>query len=53
MMPPTDMFWGDRMAAVADPFGYLWHFATRKKELSPEEMRRGAEEMARSMATKR
>ena len=53
MMPPADMFWGDRMAAVADPFGYLWHFATRKKELSPEEMRRGAEEMARSMAANR
>ncbi len=23
-MPPTDMFWGDRYAQVADPFGYAW-----------------------------
>jgi PhnB protein len=53
MMPPADMFWGDRVAGVADPYGYLWNFATRKKELSPEEMRRGAEEFARSMAAKR
>jgi PhnB protein len=48
-MPPKDMFWGDRCAAVADPFGYLWSFATHQKDLSDEELRRGAEEFARSM----
>jgi uncharacterized glyoxalase superfamily protein PhnB len=51
-MPPADMFWGDRVAGVADPYGYLWMFATRKKDLSVEEMRRGAEEFARSMAAR-
>lgn len=24
VMPPTDMFWGDRYAQVRDPFGVLW-----------------------------
>jgi uncharacterized glyoxalase superfamily protein PhnB len=48
-MPPADMFWGDRVAAIADPYGYLWSFATHQKDLSAEEMRRGGEEFARSM----
>jgi PhnB protein len=28
-MPPADMFWGDRYAAVVDPFGHAWSFAHR------------------------
>ncbi|MCJ2033393.1 VOC family protein [Methylobacterium sp. J-068] len=24
VLPPTDMFWGDRYAQVRDPFGVLW-----------------------------
>jgi uncharacterized glyoxalase superfamily protein PhnB len=48
-MQPADMFWGDRCAAVADPFGYLWSFATHQKDLTDAEMRRAAEEFARSM----
>jgi uncharacterized glyoxalase superfamily protein PhnB len=24
VMPPTDMFWGDRYGQVRDPFGVLW-----------------------------
>ena len=50
MAPPTDMFWGDRCAGVADPFGYLWSFATRQKELTQEEMRRAGEAFAREQA---
>src|SRR5262245_31418701 len=34
-MPPADTFWGDRLAQVADPYGYIRNFATRQKELSP------------------
>jgi uncharacterized glyoxalase superfamily protein PhnB len=49
MSPPTDMFWGDRCSGVADPFGYVWTFATRQKELSREEMKRAGEEFARQM----
>jgi uncharacterized glyoxalase superfamily protein PhnB len=48
-MQPADMFWGDRCASVADPFGYLWSFATHQKDLTEEEMRRAGEEFARSM----
>jgi PhnB protein len=52
-MPPADMFWGDRCAGVADPFGYLWSFATHQKDLTPEEMRRAGEEFAKSMGANR
>jgi PhnB protein len=48
-MDPEDMFWGDRCASVADPFGYLWSFATHQKDLTAEEVRRAGEEFARSM----
>ncbi len=27
VVPPEDMFWGDRFAVVADPFGHAWSFA--------------------------
>lgn len=35
--PPTDAFWGDRMAAFADPSGYVWTIAqyTGKKSDPP------------------
>ncbi len=49
MAPPSDMFWGDRCAGVADPYGYRWSFATRRRDLTPEEVRRAGEEFARSM----
>ncbi len=48
-MEPADMFWGDRVAGVADPFGYVWSFATHQKDLTQEEMRRAGEEFARKM----
>jgi PhnB protein len=38
--PLTDEFYGDRTAAVTDPFGHMWHIATTKEEVSPEEMER-------------
>ena len=42
MMPPMDMFWGDRYGKFIDPFGHLWGVATHKKDVSPEEMAKGA-----------
>jgi PhnB protein len=33
-----DMFWGDRFGTVADPFGQVWAMATRKEDLSEEEI---------------
>jgi PhnB protein len=41
LMPPTDMFWGDRYGMVADPSGHKWSFATHTKELTPEQMQAG------------
>lgn len=37
-MPVTDMFWGDRFGSVMDPFGHSWGLATRKENVSAEEM---------------
>ncbi|MBX7073253.1 MAG: VOC family protein [Pirellulales bacterium] len=38
VMPPADMFWGDRYGVVADPFGHKWSFATHQHDLTPEQM---------------
>jgi PhnB protein len=44
-MPPMDMFWGDRFGKFVDPFGHQWAVATHIKDVTPEEMAKGAEEM--------
>jgi len=36
--PIADMFWGDRVGKVRDPFGHVWAFATHKWVYSDEEM---------------
>jgi PhnB protein len=47
VMPPTDMFWGDRFGKLVDPFGHQWAMATHKEDLSHEEIqKRGAAAMA-------
>jgi len=38
VMAPMDMFWGDRMGNIKDPFGHSWAIATHKEDVSPEEM---------------
>jgi PhnB protein len=46
-MPVDDMFWGDRYGKLSDPFGHEWQIATRKEDLTPDEMmERGKEAMA-------
>src|SRR5919197_2576720 len=35
---PEDMFWGDRLGRVTDPFGHDWQIATHKEDVPPEEM---------------
>ena len=40
----ADQFWGDRCGAFTDPEGYTWTIATRKEDLSPEEMKKRQEE---------
>ncbi|MDA8175060.1 MAG: VOC family protein [Nitrospiraceae bacterium] len=44
-MPLQEMFWGDRVGTVQDPFGYNWWIATHVKDVSPKEMQEGAQAM--------
>ena len=44
MMPPMDMFWGDRYGVVVDPYGHKWSFATHQRDLTPAEMEAGMKE---------
>src|SRR5690606_26036418 len=37
-MAAEDMFWGDRVGAVKDPYGFTWTLATHVRDVSPEEM---------------
>jgi PhnB protein len=42
-MPLDDMFWGDRCGSVKDPFGYSWMIATHTRDMTREEVQKGAE----------
>jgi uncharacterized glyoxalase superfamily protein PhnB len=49
VMPVADMFWGDRVGQIKDPFGYSWTIATRQQDVTPEQLRKGAETFAAQM----
>src|SRR5271169_1974058 len=49
-MPVEDMFWGDRVGSVIDPFGYSWMLATHVKDLTPQEIQQGAQAAFAAMA---
>jgi len=40
--PVADQFYGDRVGRIEDPYGYRWFIATRKEDLTVEEIRRRA-----------
>ena len=42
LKPVVDQFYGDRSGSLEDPFGHVWHVATHKEDLSPEEIQRRA-----------
>lgn len=44
--PVTDMFWGDRVGTLKDPFGNYWSLATHVREVSREEMEKGGKQYA-------
>ena len=46
----TDQFWGDRSGTFTDPYGYQWSIATRKEDLTREEMDRRAQEFFKQFA---
>ena len=35
----AEQFWGDRCGTVSDPYGYTWTVATRKEDLSADEIK--------------
>jgi len=42
LLPIQDQWYGDRSAAITDPFGHVWYIATHTEDLSPEELRKRA-----------
>lgn len=40
LRPVTDEFYGDRVAALQDPFGHRWRFSTHIEDVSEQEMQR-------------
>src|SRR5262245_39754069 len=44
----ADQFWGDRCGTFTDPAGYRWTIATRKEELTPQEMKQRQDEFMKT-----
>ena len=42
---PEDMFWGERVARIVDPDGYVWCFAAKRGKFDPRKIPRVAEEI--------
>ena len=50
VMPPTDMFWGDRFGKLEDPYGNQWGLATHKEDVPPRQMAERAKAAMAAMA---
>jgi len=50
LMPITDMFWGDRIGSVEDPYGQKWTLATHTEDVTPREMAKRAQAFYTNMA---
>ncbi len=46
----ADQFWGDRCGTLIDPYGYQWTIATRKEDLTPQEMKQRQDEFFKQFA---
>jgi len=44
--PLEDMFWGDRMGQLVDPYGLVWSLAQHIRDVSPEEIAEAMKNMA-------
>ena len=51
LMPPTDMFWGDRFGKLRDPFGNEWSMATHTEDVPPKQMAERAKAASAQMGT--
>jgi uncharacterized glyoxalase superfamily protein PhnB len=45
-----DQFWGDRCGTLVDPAGFQWTIATRKEDLTPEELNQRADDFFKQFA---
>jgi len=45
-----NQFWGDRSGTFIDPYGYQWTIATRKEDLTPDEMQQRQAEFMKQFA---
>lgn len=43
--PVDDKFYGDRAGGIEDPFGHKWYIATHIEDVSPEEVKKRAEQL--------
>jgi PhnB protein len=48
----ADQFWGDRTGSFIDPQGYHWTIATRKEDLTPQEMQERQDAFMKQFASK-
>lgn len=46
----ADQFWGDRCGTLVDPEGFSWTIATRKEDLTPEELEQRQAEWMKQFA---
>ena len=46
----SDQFWGDRAGTITDPYGYQWTIATRKEDLTAQEMQQRMDEFMKNFA---
>jgi PhnB protein len=44
IMPLENQFWGDRAGSFEDPAGHQWWLAQRIKDMTPDELRKSADE---------
>ena len=44
VQPLADQFWGDRTGCLEDPFGHHWWLAQHLEDLTPEQIRKNAEQ---------
>ena len=53
LMPVTNMFWGDRIGSVEDPYGQKWTLATHTEDVAPREMGKRAQAFYAQMSGSR
>ncbi len=51
-MPLSDMFWGDRLGQLLDPFGNRWNLAQHMKDLTAAEMKQAEDAFVAQMSKK-